>query len=59
MYFFFLVLFFENVCVLIYVDFICLSIFKVIMVNLRFVLGFICNILEDIMFNVLDVYLKK
>lgn len=44
---------------LIYVDFICLSIFKVIMVNLRFVLGFICNILEDIMFNVLDVYLKK
>lgn len=54
--YFFLVLFFENVCVLIYVDFMCLSIIKVKMVNLRFVLGFICNILEDIMFNVLDFY---
>lgn len=29
------------------------------MANLRFVLGPTCNILEDIMLNVLDVYSKK
>lgn len=56
---FFLVLLFENACASIYVDFICLSIPKAIMANLRFVLGPTCNILEDIMLNVLDVYSKK
>lgn len=59
MHFFFLVLLFENACASIYVDFICLSIPKAITANLRFVLGPTCNILEDTMLNVLDVYLKK
>lgn len=56
---FFLVLLFENACASIYVDFMCLSITKAITANLRFVLGPTCNILEDIMLNVLDFYLKK
>lgn len=56
---FFLVLLFENACASIYVDFMCLSITKAKTANLRFVLGPTCNILEDIMLNVLDFYLKK
>lgn len=56
---FFLVLLFENACASIYVDFMCLSTTEAITANLRFVLGPTCSILEDIMLNVLDFYLKK
>lgn len=37
----------------------CLSTTEAITANLRFVLGPTCSILEDIMLNVLDFYLKK